>query len=127
MARCQSLLEAECGDRCLVFVPLSPPQYCVMLTVGPAICLLQSKPAAGGLHTTTCSWTPLPAGGVGKVSFTLMGLEPGEHTLTFTLRTREGSRDVLEKKLRVVVRKWMMDTRGSNKLSVCLIHADVSV
>nr|XP_046242467.1 complement C5 isoform X2 [Scatophagus argus] len=78
--------------------------YCVTLTVGPALCLLQSQPDAGGggLHSTTCSWSPLSAGGVGKVSFTVLGLEPGEHTLTFTLKTREGRKDILEKKLRVV-------------------------
>ncbi|XP_042372773.1 complement C5-like, partial [Plectropomus leopardus] len=78
--------------------------YCVTLTVGPALCLQQSKPAAGGtgLHSTACSWTPLAAGEVGKVSFTLLGLQAGEHTLTFTLRTRQGDRDILEKTLRVV-------------------------
>ncbi|XP_078027275.1 complement C5 [Epinephelus lanceolatus] len=78
--------------------------YCVTLTVGPALCLQQSKPASGGtgLHSTSCSWTLLPAGEVGKVTFTLLGLEAGEHTLTFTLRTRQGDRDILEKKLRVV-------------------------
>lgn len=86
-----------------------PPQYCVTVTVGPALCLLQSQPVArtAGLHTTACTWTSLAAGGVGKVSFTLLGLEPGEHILTFTLKTREGQKDILEKKLRVVVRTWM--------------------
>ncbi|CAK6980544.1 complement C5 [Scomber scombrus] len=79
-------------------------KYCVTLTVGPEICLLQSQPAAGGggLHSTTCDWSSLHPGDVRKVSFTLMGLEHGEHTLTFTLRTRNGRKDVLEKKLRVV-------------------------
>ncbi|XP_045898930.1 complement C5-like [Micropterus dolomieu] len=78
--------------------------YCVTVTVGPALCLLQSQPVArtAGLHTTACTWTSLAAGGVGKVSVTLLGLEPGEHTLTFTLKTREGKKDILEKKLRVV-------------------------
>lgn len=76
------------------------------LTVGPALCLLQSQPAAGGagLKSTTCSWRRLSAKEVGKVSFTVLGLEPGEHTLTFTLKTRSGPKDILEKKLRVVVR-----------------------
>ncbi|XP_070760148.1 complement C5 [Enoplosus armatus] len=78
--------------------------YCVTLKVGPSLCLLESQPAAGGagLHSTTCSWSSLSAGGVGKVTFTLLGLEPGEHTLTFTLKTRHGPKDILEKKLRVV-------------------------
>ncbi|XP_067377606.1 complement C5 isoform X2 [Channa argus] len=79
-------------------------EFCVTLTVGPQLCLHQSQPAAGGggLHSTPCSWTPLAAGGVRKVTFTVLGLEPGEHTLTFTLKTRSGNRDILEKKLRVV-------------------------
>ncbi|XP_020505432.2 complement C5 [Labrus bergylta] len=79
-------------------------QYCVTLTAGPALCLLQSQPAAsgGGLHSTPCTWSPLSAGGVGAVTFTVLGLEPGEHTLTFTLKTRSGQKDILEKKLRVV-------------------------
>ncbi|XP_062237196.1 complement C5 [Platichthys flesus] len=78
--------------------------YCVTLTAGPELCLLQSQAAAGGagLRSTPCSWSRLSAGGVGKVTFTLMGLEPGEHSLIFTLKTRQGNRDVLEKKLRVV-------------------------
>ncbi|XP_018549132.1 complement C5 [Lates calcarifer] len=78
--------------------------YCVTLTVGPAICLLQSQATTGGagLRSTPCTWTRLSAGGVGKVTFTLLSLEPGEHTLTFTLKSRQGDRDVLQKKLRVV-------------------------
>ncbi|XP_069379296.1 complement C5 isoform X2 [Paralichthys olivaceus] len=78
--------------------------YCVTLTAGPAICLLQSEEAPGGagLRSTPCSLNHLPAGGVRKVTFTLLGLEPGEHTLIFTLKNRQGNSDVLEKKLRVV-------------------------
>ncbi|CAN9512877.1 unnamed protein product [Ophioblennius macclurei] len=76
---------------------------CVTLTVDPAICLLQSTPVGGaGLHSTTCTFRELPAGGVGKVTFTLMGLEPGEHTLSFTLKTSDRAQDRVEKKLRVV-------------------------
>uniref|UniRef100_A0A8P4G2F4 Complement component 5 n=1 Tax=Dicentrarchus labrax TaxID=13489 RepID=A0A8P4G2F4_DICLA len=79
-------------------------RYCVTLTVGPELCLLQSQPVAGqaGLHSTACTWSRLAAKGVGRVTFSVLGLEPGEHTLTFTLRTREGLKDVLVKKLRVV-------------------------
>uniref|UniRef100_A0A3Q3IID7 Anaphylatoxin-like domain-containing protein n=2 Tax=Monopterus albus TaxID=43700 RepID=A0A3Q3IID7_MONAL len=78
--------------------------YCVTLTVGPALCLLQSQVTTGreGLRSTPCHWSQLSVDGVGKVNFTLLGLEPGEHTLTFTLKTQGGGRDVLEKKLRVV-------------------------
>lgn len=84
----------------------SRPQYCVTLMAGPALCLMQSQPVArgAGLHSTACNWSPLFAGGVGKVTFTVLGLEPGEHTLTFTLMTRHGQKDIVEKKLRVVVR-----------------------
>ncbi|KAI4786582.1 hypothetical protein KUCAC02_037027 [Chaenocephalus aceratus] len=77
-------------------------QFCVTLTAGPAFCLPKSQPGAGGLHSTPCTWRDLPAGGVGKVEFTLLGLEHGEHTLTFTLKTKGGGKDVLQKKLRVV-------------------------
>ncbi|XP_034548076.1 complement C5 [Notolabrus celidotus] len=79
-------------------------QYCVTLTAGPALCLLQSQPSTegSGLHTTACTWSRLTAEGVGAVTFTVLGLEPGEHTLTFTLKTRGGEKDIVEKKLRVV-------------------------
>uniref|UniRef100_A0A667XN33 Complement component 5 n=1 Tax=Myripristis murdjan TaxID=586833 RepID=A0A667XN33_9TELE len=79
-------------------------KYCVTLTVGPAVCLLGSQPAPGGagLRSTACVWKDLAGEGVAAVSFTLMGMEPGEHTLTFKLQTKQGGRDVLQKKLRVV-------------------------
>ncbi|XP_061881270.1 complement C5 isoform X2 [Entelurus aequoreus] len=78
--------------------------YCVTLTAGPELCLLQSQPAVSGVgfHSTACTWEELPAGGVGKVAFTLMGLKAGEHKLTFTLKTRQGESDIVEKTLRVV-------------------------
>lgn len=74
------------------------------LTVGPALCLLQAVAGAGGLRSTPCNREYLAAGGVEKVEFTVLGLEPGDHTLTFTLKTEQGKKDILEKKLRVVVR-----------------------
>uniref|UniRef100_A0A3B3YJ26 Uncharacterized protein n=1 Tax=Poecilia mexicana TaxID=48701 RepID=A0A3B3YJ26_9TELE len=79
--------------------------YCVTLTAGPAFCLLKSRPTPRqeGHHTTACTWSRLAAGGVGKVTFTLLGLEPGEHTLTFTLTIQSGVKDVVKKTLRVVV------------------------
>ncbi|XP_068617056.1 complement C5 [Brachionichthys hirsutus] len=78
--------------------------YCVTLEVGPGVCLLQSQPsnAGAGLRSTACTWKHLPAGEVGKVDLTILGLEPGEHKLIFTLKTRRGQKDILEKKLRVV-------------------------
>ncbi|XP_044053377.1 complement C5 [Siniperca chuatsi] len=91
-------------------------KYCVTLTVGPALCLLQSQPAAGGLHSTACTFNRLSAGEVGKVTFTLLGLEPGEHTLTFTLKTRQGRIDILEKKLRVVPEGLKKEVFSGGKL-----------
>ncbi|XP_061749602.1 complement C5 isoform X2 [Nerophis ophidion] len=78
--------------------------YCVTLMVGPDLCLLQSQPdvSGAGFHSTACTWQELPAGGVGKVVFTLLGLKAGEHKLTFTLKTRQGESDIVEKTLRVV-------------------------
>lgn len=73
------------------------------LTVGPALCLLQAVVGAGGLRSTPCTRETLAGGGVEKVEFTVLGLEPGDHTLTFTLETQHGKKDILEKKLRVVV------------------------
>lgn len=37
------------------------------------------------------------------MTFTVLGLEPGEHSLTFVLKTRQGQKDIVEKKLHVVV------------------------
>uniref|UniRef100_A0A3Q2CHU6 Alpha-2-macroglobulin bait region domain-containing protein n=1 Tax=Cyprinodon variegatus TaxID=28743 RepID=A0A3Q2CHU6_CYPVA len=61
----------------------------------------------------TDSSVRLPARGVAKVTFTLMGLEPGEHTLTFTLSTQSGLRDVVKKILRVVVCKQELHNQTS--------------
>ncbi|XP_030581729.1 complement C5-like [Archocentrus centrarchus] len=79
-------------------------RYCVTLKVGPAICLLKSEPVAQepGFHSTACTWSILPGREVASVAFELLGLEPGEHTLTFTVKTRYRTADILEKKLRVV-------------------------
>ncbi|KAM9775605.1 complement C5 [Neosynchiropus ocellatus] len=76
----------------------------VVLSVGAAICLHGSRPVEGGagLHASASDWHTLSAGGVARVSFTLLGLEPGEHALTFALETRRGVADVLVKRLRVV-------------------------
>lgn len=84
------------------------------------MCLLDSQPVAGGagLRSTACHLTGLAAGGVGEVTFTVLGLEPGEHTLTFTLRTQQGQRDIVEKKLRVVVRTCTDDTSQFTEPSV---------
>ncbi|XP_017281314.1 complement C5 [Kryptolebias marmoratus] len=78
--------------------------FCVTLTAGPALCLLKSEPTRGGagLQSTPCVWSQLSPGAVAPVSFTLLGLEPGEHMLTFTLKTQSGPVDIVKKTLRVV-------------------------
>ncbi|XP_072289541.1 complement C5 [Eucyclogobius newberryi] len=62
-------------------------KFCVTLTVGPALCLADSRAAADGslLRSTACDRRTLLRGLVGEVRFTLMALEPGQHTLTFRL------------------------------------------
>uniref|UniRef100_A0A8C8BS96 Complement component 5 n=1 Tax=Oncorhynchus tshawytscha TaxID=74940 RepID=A0A8C8BS96_ONCTS len=64
-------------------------KYCVTLTAGAGVCLFQGKPTKDdGIKTTNCDKTTLlESGSVGLVTFTLMALEVGSHTLTFTLRT----------------------------------------
>ncbi|KAM6930938.1 complement C5 [Xenentodon cancila] len=92
--------------------------YCVTLTAGPALCLLQSQPVAGeaGMHVTACSWRQLSAGGVSKVSFTVLGLEPGEHTLMFTLKTSTGGGDIVKKTLRVVPEGLKQEVHSGGRL-----------
>ncbi|XP_056142299.1 complement C5 [Lampris incognitus] len=81
---------------------LDSMRYCVTLTVGPAICLLQSSSRDDSQRSTPCNWSLLAGGAVRKLSFTLLPLEEGEHTLTFTLHSPQGKRDILQKTLRVV-------------------------
>ncbi|XP_014913176.1 complement C5 isoform X1 [Poecilia latipinna] len=92
--------------------------YCVTLTAGPALCLLKSRPTPRqeGHHTTACTWSRLAAGGVGKVTFTLLGLEPGEHTLTFTLTIQSGVKDVVKKTLRVVPEGVRQEVNSGGRL-----------
>uniref|UniRef100_A0A3B3X3F7 Anaphylatoxin-like domain-containing protein n=1 Tax=Poecilia mexicana TaxID=48701 RepID=A0A3B3X3F7_9TELE len=92
--------------------------YCVTLTAGPAFCLLKSRPTPRqeGHHTTACTWSRLAAGGVGKVTFTLLGLEPGEHTLTFTLTIQSGVKDVVKKTLRVVPEGVRQEVNSGGRL-----------
>uniref|UniRef100_A0A665VZD0 Anaphylatoxin-like domain-containing protein n=1 Tax=Echeneis naucrates TaxID=173247 RepID=A0A665VZD0_ECHNA len=79
--------------------------YCVTATAGPALCFLDSQPIEGSdLRSTPCTMKTLLGGRTGKVTFTLMALKPGEHTVTFELRIRrgDGNADTLKKTLRVV-------------------------
>ncbi|XP_041756480.2 complement C5 [Coregonus clupeaformis] len=80
-------------------------KYCVTLTAGPGVCLFQGKPTKDdGIKTTSCDKTTLlESGSVGLVTFTLMALEVGSHTLTFTLRTDKSTlNDQIVKTIRVV-------------------------
>ncbi|XP_069579966.1 complement C5 isoform X1 [Brachyistius frenatus] len=92
--------------------------YCITLTASPSVCLLQSQsvPMGAGLHSTACKWHKLSAGGVARVTFTVLGLEPGEHSLTFTLKIRGGDRDVVEKKLRVVPEGVRQEVNSGGRL-----------
>ncbi|KAG7215011.1 hypothetical protein INR49_022887 [Caranx melampygus] len=78
------------------------------------VCLLgpTNNPGRDGLRSTSCNqMLTLHGGGVRRVTFTVLGLEPGEHTLTFTLKTLKRGGDIVEKKLRVVpegVRKELL-------------------
>uniref|UniRef100_A0AAZ3SQA4 Complement component 5 n=1 Tax=Oncorhynchus tshawytscha TaxID=74940 RepID=A0AAZ3SQA4_ONCTS len=80
-------------------------KYCVTLTAGAGVCLFQGKPTKDdGIKTTNCDKTTLlESGSVGLVTFTLMALEVGSHTLTFTLRTdKPRFNDQIVKTIRVV-------------------------
>ncbi|KAL0978964.1 hypothetical protein UPYG_G00178580 [Umbra pygmaea] len=79
-------------------------QYCVMLTAGPGVCLFQGKPTTQDrIKSTSCEYRPLESGSVGLVTFTLLALEAGSHSLTFTLKTKQpGLNDQIVKTLRVV-------------------------
>ncbi|CAL1615452.1 unnamed protein product [Knipowitschia caucasica] len=120
-------------------------QFCVTLSVGPELCLAHSEAAADSSkqRSSACESRTVSAGGVVEVRFTLMALEVGKHTLTFTLyeapvgkRSKGPLRplDTLVKVLNVVpegVRKEVMvggrlDPRGlygSEKMKVELISA----
>lgn len=102
-----------------VFSQLSDSvKFCVTLTVGPELCLVDSVSASdgSGRRSTSCDGAgrtqTLEAGGVGEVRFTLMALEAGQHQLTFDLITapvrtssslgRRKPQDTLVKRLTVV-------------------------
>ncbi|KAG7217739.1 hypothetical protein INR49_020963 [Caranx melampygus] len=114
-----SALSADPGEQVelsgSVYNQLSTPiKFCVTLTAPSGVCLLRSHPTPGrdGLRSTSCNqMLTLHGGGVRRVTFTVLGLEPGEHTLTFTLKTLKRGGDIVEKKLRVVpegVRKELL-------------------
>uniref|UniRef100_A0A3B3X3Q0 Alpha-2-macroglobulin bait region domain-containing protein n=1 Tax=Poecilia mexicana TaxID=48701 RepID=A0A3B3X3Q0_9TELE len=69
-------------------------------------------------RSNLCFLSPhrLAAGGVGKVTFTLLGLEPGEHTLTFTLTIQSGVKDVVKKTLRVVPEGVRQEVNSGGRL-----------
>ncbi|KPP62364.1 complement C5-like [Scleropages formosus] len=76
--------------------------FCVTLTVPKGVCLLQGRQTEDGqAQSTPCIKTSLKEELVNLVSFTLMALEAGSHTLRFTLKSPLGS-ETLIKTLRVV-------------------------
>ncbi|MBN3310862.1 CO5 protein, partial [Amia calva] len=75
-------------------------RYCVTLTVNPGVCVFGSSKTKAGLMTTSCNPATLDSFSVKLFSFTLLPLEAGTHTLTFTLRSIKGSESLI-KTLRV--------------------------
>uniref|UniRef100_A0A8C8BQX9 NTR domain-containing protein n=1 Tax=Oncorhynchus tshawytscha TaxID=74940 RepID=A0A8C8BQX9_ONCTS len=99
-------------------------QYCVTLTAGAGVCLFQGKPTKDdGIKTTNCDKTTLlESGSVGLVTFTLMALEVGSHTLTFTLRTdKPRFNDQIVKTIRVVVSAASRKVELSNTIPSQLV------
>uniref|UniRef100_A0A674CVS6 Complement C5 n=1 Tax=Salmo trutta TaxID=8032 RepID=A0A674CVS6_SALTR len=99
-------------------------QYCVTLTAGAGVCLFQGKPTKDdGIKTTNCDKTTLlESGSVGLVTFTLMALEVGSHTLTFTLRTDKlRLNDQIVKTIRVVVSPANRKVELSNSIPSQLV------
>lgn len=77
-------------------------QFCVKATVGDGICLFEgSASAQQGLQS--CQFQNLDGYSVASVTFRILPLELGLHTINFTLMTEQNS-EVLVKTLRVVVR-----------------------
>uniref|UniRef100_A0A3Q3BGX5 Complement C5 n=1 Tax=Kryptolebias marmoratus TaxID=37003 RepID=A0A3Q3BGX5_KRYMA len=77
------------------------------------------------ITSTPCVWSQLSPGAVAPVSFTLLGLEPGEHMLTFTLKTQSGPVDIVKKTLRVVVRLDKMTVVLKNSLPQNIVPGSV--
>uniref|UniRef100_A0A8C8BZC4 Complement component 5 n=1 Tax=Oncorhynchus tshawytscha TaxID=74940 RepID=A0A8C8BZC4_ONCTS len=99
-------------------------KYCVTLTAGAGVCLFQGKPTKDdGIKTTNCDKTTLlESGSVGLVTFTLMALEVGSHTLTFTLRTdKPRFNDQIVKTIRVVVSAASRKVELSNTIPSQLV------
>lgn len=77
-------------------------RFCVTLTVGPELCLVNSQTDRANMRTTPCKMRALSGDGVGEVQFTLMALKEGKHQLTFHLKTPDHSGDTVRKTLTVV-------------------------
>uniref|UniRef100_A0A3B3S0A7 Complement component 5 n=1 Tax=Paramormyrops kingsleyae TaxID=1676925 RepID=A0A3B3S0A7_9TELE len=76
--------------------------YCVTLAAPKEICLVHGVPVGqDGAQRTPCNKKDLKSTSVSRVSFTLMALEAGSHSLKFTLQSPLGSETVI-KTLRVV-------------------------
>uniref|UniRef100_W5ME05 Complement C5 n=1 Tax=Lepisosteus oculatus TaxID=7918 RepID=W5ME05_LEPOC len=90
-------------------------RFCVTLEVGQGVCLFKGSRKAEGTQVTPCQRAPLEGQSVHLVSFTLLPLQAGLHTLTFTLDSPLG-RDVLVKTLRVVPEGIMTESSSGYTL-----------
>lgn len=92
-------------DEILFNPPWCLHQFCTKVTAGEGICLFQgSGPGPRSRHLRRC-WPSreVPESSVALVTFKILPLEIGLHTINFTLLSSHGS-ETLVKRLRVVVR-----------------------
>lgn len=82
---------------------LSTFQFCVQIAAGDGVCTFGDSASARG-RMQSCQFKNLDAGSSSAVTFRILPLELGLHTINFTLLTPRNS-EIVVKTLRVVVRK----------------------
>lgn len=82
---------------------LSTFQYCVQIAAGDGVCTFGDS-ASARWRMQSCQFKNLDAGSSSAVTFRILPLELGLHTVNFTLLTPRNS-EIVVKTLRVVVRK----------------------
>uniref|UniRef100_A0A8C5UJV0 Complement C5 n=1 Tax=Malurus cyaneus samueli TaxID=2593467 RepID=A0A8C5UJV0_9PASS len=78
-------------------------QYCVKIAAGNGICTFGGSASAGS-RTQSCKFKKLDGGSSSAITFQILPLELGLHTVNFTLLT-PGNSEIVVKTLRVVVSK----------------------
>ncbi|XP_030063429.1 complement C5 [Microcaecilia unicolor] len=77
-------------------------KFCATLSVGEGVCLFKgSATKLKGIQSTSCTARQIEGSSVSVVTFKVMPLELGLHTINFTLKSEHGS-EILVKTLRVV-------------------------